>query len=45
MVGALTLSRAVAGTPLSDEILQAAKAMGEAQLDCSARTEKNSNAH
>lgn len=33
MVGALTLARAVAGTPLSDEILQAAKTVGEAQLD------------
>jgi TetR/AcrR family transcriptional regulator, transcriptional repressor for nem operon len=33
MVGALTLSRAVAGTALSDEFLQAARAMGEANLD------------
>lgn len=33
MVGALTLSRAVAGTALSDEFLQAARAMGERDLD------------
>jgi TetR/AcrR family transcriptional repressor of nem operon len=33
MVGALTLARAVQGTPLSDELLQSARAMGEAGLD------------
>ena len=33
MVGALTLSRAVAGTPLSDEFLKAAKALGLRDLD------------
>ncbi|MBL9037843.1 MAG: TetR/AcrR family transcriptional regulator [Archangium sp.] len=33
MVGALTLSRAVAGTALSDEFLKAARAMGENGLE------------
>ena len=33
MVGALTLSRAVAGTALSDEFLEAAKALGQRDLD------------
>lgn len=33
MVGALSLSRAVAGTALSDEILEAAKTLGQRGLD------------
>ncbi|MDP3153116.1 MAG: hypothetical protein Q8N23_10625 [Archangium sp.] len=33
MVGALTLSRAVAGTALSDEFLEVAKALGQRDLD------------